>query len=268
MAGHSHQASANTLRFQVQRGDVVRVETLLKKGVDPNEAENDGHTLLMEAVNTLPDENRLHTIAMLLEAGADPNAVDDYGMTAMDHAIFFHTPWEIVHALLDAGFDLHRFQGTASELLSEALLYEEPAVVRRLLEAGADPNRLDSSGQTPLIASVRKRRVRVVKLLVDHGADRDIADGSGRTALQLARRYGYWGSVEVLDGQRPFPGLAQLRTGIGFFVRIFDQDQLRVLPENGDQAPSPVANCHDGHALSRQRVAGSIPVSRSKNEFN
>ena len=211
----------------------------------------------MVAVTEYPDEDELRIVAALLDAGADPNAVDNSGMTAMDHAIFYQPSFSVVNMLLDAGFDLHREREISILLLSEALLYDEPAIVRRLidlgvdpdqsqfgggtsleeqiewgggtvenvkllLEVGADPNRPDKAGHTPLLVAVKKRRSEAVKLLIEHGAEPDSTDPAGRTAMQLARRYGYWEVVEVLGGRRPAAGLAKLRTVVGFFVRIFD----------------------------------------------
>jgi len=248
-----HKALAQAIELT----KVDRVDRLLKHGVDPNGTDRYGRTHLMNAMTEHPHEDQVRVINALINAGADPNAEDDKGWTAMGPLIFYQPVWELINLLLDRGYDLRRFPRDASMLLSEALLYGEPAMIRRLvdmgidpdqvqhqaatsleeqiswgggtaenvailLEVGANPNRLDKAGQSPLVAAVRKRRDDILRVLLKNGADLDIPDKTDRTPLQIAERYGYWDSVELLGGRRPSAPLAQLRRTIGFITKIFD----------------------------------------------
>ena len=73
---------------------------------------------------------------LLLEAGTDPNAVDEDGKTPLHFAAAF---------------------GHAS-------------VARLLLEAGADLNAKDNEGATPLVAAFRNDKDAVAALLLEAGA--------------------------------------------------------------------------------------------------
>lgn len=57
--------------------------TLLKAGADPNLASSEGYTPLMRAAG----HGQADIVSMLLDAGADPHAVDRGGLTARDMAI-------------------------------------------------------------------------------------------------------------------------------------------------------------------------------------
>jgi ankyrin repeat protein len=59
-----------TLCFAVTRGDDFLLHQLLKRGMDPNESDNDGHTALHIAAS----KGNEQCVRLLLEYGADPNA--------------------------------------------------------------------------------------------------------------------------------------------------------------------------------------------------
>ncbi len=68
-------------RYRYQNGGLS--EVLLELGADPNEASNDGTTPLMAAAsNGFPD-----AVKALIAAGADLDACDGHGRTALHHAI-------------------------------------------------------------------------------------------------------------------------------------------------------------------------------------
>jgi ankyrin repeat protein len=58
------------------------VEMLLNAGADPNAADNDGVTPLMEAVVVRSPE----LVKLLLRRGADVTMADEQGRTALDYA--------------------------------------------------------------------------------------------------------------------------------------------------------------------------------------
>ena len=95
-------------------------------------------------------------VQLLLEAGADPNARDDRGLTP----------------------------------LHEGATNSNPVVAAHLLAAGADPNGLDNDGYTPLhYAAARSGNGRVVTRLLGAGADPLVESNDGRTPLHSALRY-------------------------------------------------------------------------------
>src|SRR5947209_4388158 len=86
-----------------RRGGVEAVGELLRSGVSANARGQWRQTPLMVAAwggNT-------EMVRALLEAGADPNAQDDTGSTALVHAMETRCTEDLVRALIDAGADVN-----------------------------------------------------------------------------------------------------------------------------------------------------------------
>ena len=81
---------------KIKRKQLPDVAILIKAGANPNATKEDGWTVLMEAANA----GNLEIAKTLLKAGANPNAAKGYGWTALMEAAYFgHT--EIVKLLLE-----------------------------------------------------------------------------------------------------------------------------------------------------------------------
>lgn len=123
----------------------------------------------------------LAAVVVELEAGADPDAPDDRGMTPLLNALRLKRA-DMVEALLDAGARLD----TPPNLPPIFAALAEQPLLELLLAAGADVNARDRSGQTPLmVASWRKHPTAALRL-VAAGADVNALDDRGDTALVYA----------------------------------------------------------------------------------
>ena len=104
---------------------------------------------------------------ILLDNGADPNAVDDSGRTPLHYAAI-----------------------GGLESLAEALL-----------AAGADPNMVEvRHRQTALHSCATHGHPSLAKLLVDHGARTDLRDAHGNTFMDIATAIGT--SISPMDLQK------------------------------------------------------------------
>ena|SRR5688572_24677706 len=162
--------------------------------------------------------NDLGAVRRLLDEGADPNAVNRFGVTPLHEAATVANA-AMLKALLEAGGDANASFGEGETVLMTAARTGDAASVRLLLEHGADADAYERwHGQTALMWAAIENHADVVQLLVDAGAEVDRAstkhewvkisysegnvpkqrDLGGLTALQLAAREGSVESVEKL----------------------------------------------------------------------
>ncbi len=78
-------------------------EELLKNGADPNAVATNGSKLAV--INSAAASNNAELVKMLLREGANPDAQQQGGFTAL-HAAAQHNNAEMIQALLDAGADV------------------------------------------------------------------------------------------------------------------------------------------------------------------
>ena len=98
-----------------------------------------------------------------------------------------------MHLLLDKGADTNAVDGTGKSAICYAAGRGFPAVVRRLLDRGVDPNRRYGNDLTALMWAAgyteeagTKDMDEIIKLLIARGAHLDDRDNRGRTALMIA----------------------------------------------------------------------------------
>ncbi|KAL8773444.1 MAG: hypothetical protein Q9209_001547 [Squamulea sp. 1 TL-2023] len=157
------------------KDDIVKI--LLEHGVD---AEANGRN---KALFLAAEEGHATTVEMLLDNGAEVDAKDWLGSTALDFAApgGYETT---VRVLLQHGarLDLRDTQGNS--VLHWAVPHE--AVTKLLLDRGADPNAKNERGQTPLCWVARDGPIAVAQLLLENHGEISLADKLGCTALHGA----------------------------------------------------------------------------------
>jgi ankyrin repeat protein len=67
------------LHAAVQEGRVEAIQLLIEAGADPNKVDNHGNGPLWTAVLSAPKDRRVEIITLLLTAGADPDHKNRYG---------------------------------------------------------------------------------------------------------------------------------------------------------------------------------------------
>lgn len=153
------------LLVAAKKGDTATVQALLDKGADVNAKDKDGWTALMFAANN----GHATIVQALLDRGADVNAKteDEKGATAL-----MVTAWQghtaIVEALLDRGADVNaKAKDDGMTALMLAVMEGHTATVQALLDKGADVNAKDKSGLTALMLAKSEGHTEiVVKLLI------------------------------------------------------------------------------------------------------
>lgn len=108
-------------------------------------------------------------VKMMLEHGADPNAADQFGQTALHYAVWSDNP-QVSILLLQHGADPNRTYGRGDTPLGFAVFSHDADLVRVLLEYHANPNVKDSANRTMLQLAGNSQAV--IRLLRRYGAKR------------------------------------------------------------------------------------------------
>lgn len=134
-------------------------------------------------------------VGAIMQQGADINAAQADGMTALHWAVYRNEP-DTVELLLHAGADVTAENRYGVTPLSLACLNGDSAIVESLLTAGADPNAALPGGETVLMTAARTGKLGPVQALLASGADVDAKEQNGQAACMWAAAEGH---VEVVD---------------------------------------------------------------------
>ncbi len=188
-------------------GSSRKLEMLLRNKADPNIYESIP-PLKMAAI-----QNRLEFVKLLLEYGADPNAVDFFKSTAL-HSALEHNNTQMVRLLLEKGAKTGFLtngkplpnQNGLSEL-TIATIKKNKEAVELLLAHGADPNQYNDQKFYPLLEAISAKEPETAELLVRAGANVNIVLAHNYTALHGAIEMGYNNLVELLLKNGAMTGL-------------------------------------------------------------
>ena len=197
-------------------GNTDMVRLILSLDADPNANLNhpDSQTILHLIAES---DNAPEVAGILVEAGADISATDEYEKTPLHAAAFCgHVKYaqflidcgatvdqkdglgltplvlaaranrvEMTQFLIDAGADVNTTDNKGRSALWRILSFtKEGETVRLLLEHGADPNSHINNKYRPLHRAVNKGNVRAIPFLVQYGADVAAADEDDETILE------------------------------------------------------------------------------------
>ena len=164
----------------LDRNHTRTARTLLRLGANftklcpsPEDDANDWAPLLLAA-----EKANVEVVADLLQRGADANASDDNGDTALILAGSF----EVIELLLDAGAFI-------DDALHKACYDGNVGVVRKQLKRGADVNSKGLAGCRPLHYAAQGENthevVQIVQMLVAAGADINAPNSAGMSPLYM-----------------------------------------------------------------------------------
>jgi ankyrin repeat protein len=205
-------------------GDVARVTEYLLggKGAVQDRFEEggcSGCTLLHYAAGDT--QGRVAVAKLLVERGADVNAVESHGLTPLHVACVNQNP-EVVRLLLANGAAVNGQDQTGNTplIMAAAHVKEKPTwiftpvgavatsqrapgpsevIVTALLDARADIEGRTKKGNTALHIAAYKGHGALVALLLARGADRGALNLDGVTPLMLAKAYRQGEVVKLLE---------------------------------------------------------------------
>ncbi len=244
--GRAGDASARVADAAEQQ-DGPRVAALVAQGADVNAAQPDGATALHWAVHfDLPP-----TVDLLLRRGARVDAVNDHGVTPLALACE-NGNVALINRLLAAGANPNLPTDTGITPLMSAARAGASEAVKALIARGAAVNARETSHQqTALMWAVAQKHVAVVQVLVENGADVGARTPARHRTIQTGNRYGDQNSIKGSVSETDLGGFSPLL----FAARNGDADSARVLLTAGAPVDDTAANgatalivaAHSGH---------------------
>ena len=152
------------LLYAAAVGSLETMKLLLDKGADVNAQNGFGTTALMiSAVD-------IAKVRLLVERGANVNLASKQGRTALFVAAMSDQSADIVRYLVANGADLKTRDAFGNTILTAAAVGNDLSTIRIALDAGVDVNAVGATGLTPLLLSAGYANVAATKLLLSKGA--------------------------------------------------------------------------------------------------
>jgi ankyrin repeat protein len=178
--------------------DATRVDTL--GPLDPGERPIAGlllgagkrvsDAMLPRACRADVSRNEVHRAAVLLDYGANVNALGREGLSALHYAVRGGKV-PLIRLLLDRGADVnapdHEGLSPAVHLAHTRAKLDPVEILNVLASHGADLDGPDHAGKQLLLHFARRGNASAIGWLLAHGIARDTKDAHGRTAAELAR---------------------------------------------------------------------------------
>ncbi|KAK6339219.1 hypothetical protein TWF718_008641 [Orbilia javanica] len=177
----------------VSEGHQRILELLIDAGADVNAVDNDAETTLRMAVLG----SHLNIADFLVKNGADVNAINNAGEAAI-HIAVEKGYQETIDLLIKNGANVNVKSKAGSVALQVAAANGYREIVGLLLRSRADVNAKGPEGVTALQKAAEKGYQEIVDLLIRNKADVNTKDREGVTALQAAAENGYGEIVNLL----------------------------------------------------------------------
>ena len=227
--GLSQEAPEKPIWDAASDGDIEAIEAHIAAETDLNEQNETGYTPLHYGVM----KTRPGVVALLLEAGADPDVVNNQAKTPLDLAISGSKD-EIIDLLLEAGAAVE----PPVDGIHVLAWNNEVIGVKLHIYAGTDIDQADELGNIPLLLAVEKGHIGVLELLIKHEANLEVSDPDGFTPLIMSAELNHPELLQLLlDGGADIAAEDKAeRTALDWAIIMQSAEAETILREN--DAPS------------------------------
>jgi ankyrin repeat protein len=186
------------LMYAAALGGLESMRLLLDAGADPNAANDFAATPLMWCAGDAAK------VRLLQSKGARVDARSKLGRTPLLIAAAYDGASEAARLLIEKGADVNACDESGTSVLEQAAGSNHIELVRLLLAKGAAVNTADGGGFTPLMSAAGNgdRNAAMVKLLIERGAT--VNDKSGDTAEMVKNgpiALGHLTALQMAAGQ-------------------------------------------------------------------
>ncbi len=176
------------------RGEIDGVRALLDKGMDVNQTDIYGNTLLMLATA----RGHSQMVKFLIRRGADPKITNDKGEN-MVHVAIRNNNINAFGPLVKLGVDINGRDSGGNTPFMLALKEGKIDMANKLLHYGANPNVTDNAGLNSLHISTALGYDTLVERMLSLGVDPLVLTPSGSTAKEIALVNDFRRIFEILD---------------------------------------------------------------------
>lgn len=220
------QSRRPALHCACQRGFLEIATYLLEMGAEVDAIDYHGDTALLYAVSHAETSHR-EIIRFLLRSGADPNFISRGGSrrTALHKAANRKEAEDFVDLLLSVEADVDPVDCHGETPLHDAADCGLQHAVEKLLEGGAKVDKPSRKNWTPLHMAANKGHEAAVKTLLMYGASPNSLTRDKNNALSLALRNGHEKVVELLKNPE---SLREAYLGRSLEISRLNGDQKRL----------------------------------------
>ena len=169
------------------------VKYLVENGAEINARQGDGATALGHSAS----RGNTEIAKYLLEKGVNPDLSDDKGATPLHHAAYAGN-MELVKLLIAHHANVNLAQKDGGTALSHASIQKHNEVAKFLLENKANPNLADNKGSSPLHHAAYAGNSELVKMLLIYSANPNATQKDGGTVLGHAKGNGNKETVQMI----------------------------------------------------------------------
>ena len=186
-------SESEALITAIRSGNRDIVEILLQAGAPVNPSETKLWPPLSDAAFT----KHFDIMKLLLQSGAKVDAPDHRGVPLLVSTGFFDPM--VTTILLEAGADPNAADREGETALMKASAKGLKETVKILIDHHADVNQKDNRGRSALMQAAASRFSGAIPLLLENGADPTARDSEGQSALDLADKSNNLGAIAMVS---------------------------------------------------------------------
>jgi len=214
-------------------GHLGTIKLLIQKGADANAADKKGYT----AVHSAASAGFQHVVAYLIDKGSDPKAqAGDNGVTPL-HIAAQKGHLMVKDVLLEKGVDVNIPDRNNLPPLIYAVDKDQQSFVEQLYQAGADFSRADVKGNTALHHACHRGNADMAEGLIRAGSPVEAKNEDGKTPADLVK-----GHIEITSKEGYLDAAKNYRT----LLELLEQAAKGPLPP---RTPAEPADGTDGKSL-------------------